>query len=165
METIRSKAAWVFGCILCIAALAFHHTAHYWYHPGLQVMSRGGITVPYAIALILLTLACAMLLWHYVGSRFSSRSMLRRFGWCVGLAVAATIVVYSLLAVVLGLSAVVYAGMETGQGVLALLLTFIVVVSVGAVSVLVPAVPYGAAAGTAFYVIAEALNWVKRDGT
>jgi hypothetical protein len=40
-----------------------------------------------------------------------------------------------------------------------------VMLLVGIWSVLVPAIPYGIAAGAAFYLIAEQFDWVRSDGT
>jgi FtsH-binding integral membrane protein len=156
----RSKAGWAFGCVLAAAALGCHYTARYWYQIG--NIRQDTPPVPYAAVLVIASLACGILLWHYVGRRLFSPSWLGRLLWCVGLGVAATAIIYAVMGFVLALSAVVYAGLQTGQNPLAMLVMFVMVLMVGALTAFVPALPYGVAAGAVFFLIAETRGWVRK---
>ncbi len=67
-------------------------------------------------------------------------------------------------ALVLAANIVADVAFEPGNNVLALAGLLLVMLLVGVWSVLVPALPYGIAAGIAFYFIAERFDWV-RGGT
>jgi hypothetical protein len=152
----------MFGSLLCIAALTCHYTAHYWHPTGLKLVHAGPITLGYAFALLGMCLACGILLWHYVGRRFSSPSTVSRISWCIGLGFGATVVIYLTFALVLAVNIVLDVAFEPGGNVLALAGLLVVMLLVGIWSVLVPALPYGIAAGTAFYFIAEQFDWLQR---
>ena len=158
---LQSTPGWIFGSLLCIAALACHYTAHYWHPTGLKLVHAGSMTVGYAFALLGMCLACGILLWHYVGRRFPGTSAVSRISWCIGLGVGATVVIYLTFALVLAVNIVLDVASEPGGSVLALAGLLVVMLLVGIWSVLVPALPYGIAAGTAFYFIAERFDWVQ----
>ena len=105
-------------------------------------------------------LACGILLWHYVGRRFSSTSTASRIAWCIGLGIGAAVVIYLTFALYLAANIVLDVAFEPGNNVLALAGLLVVMLLVGIWSVLVPALPYGIAAGVAFYCIAEQFDWV-----
>jgi hypothetical protein len=161
---LRSPPGWIFGSLLCVAALICHYTAHYWHPTGLKLVHAGPMTPGYAFALLGLCLVCGILLWHYVGRRFSSASTVNRVSWCIGLGVGAAVAIYLAFALVLAANIVVDVAFEPGNNVLALAGLLVVMLLVGIWSVLVPALPYGVAAGIAFYFIAERFDWV-RGGT
>ncbi len=163
-EALRSAPGWVCGTLLCIAGLACHYTAHYWHPTGLRLVHAAPITATYAFALLGLCLACGILLWHYVGRRFSSTSAVSRLAWCIGLGIGAATVIYLAFSLVLAANVVLGVASEPGNNIVALAGLLMVMLLVGIWSVLVPALPYGIAAGTAFYLIAEQFGWVRRDG-
>ena len=162
---LRSAPGWAFGSLLCIAALTCHYTAHYWHPTGLKLVHPGPMTLGYALALLGMCLACGILLWHYAGRRFSSTSAASRMAWCIGLGVGAAAVIYLVFTLVLAANVVLEVAFEPGSNIVALLGLLAVMLLVGIWSVLVPAMPYGIAAGTAFYLIAEQFDWVRSGGT
>jgi hypothetical protein len=110
-------------------------------------------------------LACGILLWHYVGRRFSSTSAVNRIAWCITLGIGAAAAIYLTFALVLAVNVVLDVAFEPGNNLLALMGLLIVMLLVGIWSVLVPAMPYGIAAGAAFFLIAEQFDWVRKGGT
>ena len=159
---LRSVPGWAFGSLLCIAALVCHYTAHYWHPTGLKLVHSGPMTLSYASALLGMCVAWGILLWHYVGRKFSSSSAVSRMFWCIGLGIGAAVAIYLTFALVLAVNIVLDVAFEPGNSVLALVGLLVVMLLVGIWSVLVPAMPYGIAAGTAFYVIAEQFDWMQR---
>jgi hypothetical protein len=164
-EALRSAPGWVFGSLLYLAALTCHYTAHYWHPTGLKLVHAGPITLTYAFALLSMCLASGILLWHYVGRRFSSTSVVSRIAWCIGLGIAAALVIYLTFGLVLAVNVVLDVAFEPGSNIAALAGLLMVMLLVGIWSVLVPAIPYGIAAGAAFYLIAEQFDWVRSNGT
>jgi hypothetical protein len=161
LPLLRSTPGWIFGSLLCIAALACHYTAHYWHSTGLKLVQAGPITLGYALALLGMCLAWGILLWHFVGRRFASNSTASRMAWCIGLGLGATVAIYLTFALYLAVNIVLEVASEPGNNVLALAGLLLVMLLVGIWSVLVPALPYGIAAGIAFYCIAEQFDWMQ----
>lgn len=150
------------GSLLFVAALGFHYTARHWYPAGLTVMHGGPINPGYALALLGACGAAGILLWHYVGSRVSAASRASRISWCIGLGVAATTAIFCSLMLVLAANVVLDALSQPHNNLFALFGLVLVMVLVGAWSGLVPALPYGMAAGAAFYLIAEQRGWMRK---
>lgn len=164
MKALRSTPGWIFGSLLWMAALACHYTAHYWHPTGLRMAHAGPVTPGYALALLGMCLACGVLSWHYVGRRFSGASAVSRVSRCMGLGIGATVAIYLAFMLALAVNVVLDVALEPGNNVFALVGLLMVMLLVGVWSVLVPAMPYGIAAGTAFYLIAERFDWVQRAG-
>ncbi len=163
LAALGSTPGWAFGALLCIAALTCHSTAHYWHPTGLKLVHAGPMTLGYALGLLGMCLAWGILLWHYVGRRFSSTSTVGRISWCIGLGIGATVAIYLTFALALAVNIVLDVAFEPGNNALALAGLLVVMLFVGIWSVLVPAMPYGIAAGTAFYFIAEQFDWMQSE--
>ena len=86
-------------------------------------------------------------------------------GLLLGLAIAAAVVIYLTFGLMLAVNVVLDVAFEPGNNIVALVGLLMVMLLVGIWSVLVPAMPYGIAAGAAFYLIAEQFDWVRSDGT
>lgn len=119
------------------------------------------MTLGYALGLLGPCLACGILSWHYVGRRLSVTSAASRICWCIGLGIGATAAIYLAFALVLAANIALDVAFEPGGNVLALVGLLVVMLLVGIWSVLVPALPYGIAAGASFYFIAEQFDWMQ----